>query len=439
VGLNEDGHCLILGGTKRFETTKEDQTVTEPSMQIREWIGKRLEESGEDLVREMVRVFAEALMGAEASALCGAGYGERSEARSNHRNGYRTRRWDTRAGSIDLALPKLRQGSYFPDWLLQPRRRAEKALVSVVTQAYVQGVSTRRVDHLVQSMGIEGISKSQVSEMAKSLDEAVDRFRRRPLDGGPYRYLWLDALMIKCREGGRVVSVAALLATAVNADGRREILGLDVVTTENGAGWLAFLRDLVERGLCGVELVTSDAHSGLKDAIASTLPGASWQRCRTHFLKNLLSQVPKSLQQAVATLVRTIFDQPDAAAVRQQHQQVVRQLAERFPEAAAMLADAGEEILAFTAFPKVHWRQIWSNNPQERLNREIRRRTDVVGIFPQRSAILRLLGAVLAEQNDEWTVARRYMSLDSLRLGQPTALPPTPPTDDEEVLLAKTA
>lgn len=439
VGLIEDGHCLILGGTKPFETTEEDETVTIPSMQIRDWIGKRLEETGEDLVREMLRLFAEALMGAEVNALCGAGYGERSEARTNRRNGYRTRRWDTRAGSVELALPKLREGSYFPNWLLEPRRRAEKALVSVVTQAYVQGVSTRRVDNLVQSMGIEGISKSQVSEMAKSLDEAVDSFRRRPLDAGPYRYLWLDALMIKCREGGRVVSVAALLATAVNADGRREILGLDVVTAENGAGWLAFLRDLVERGLCGVELVTSDAHPGLKDAIASTLPGASWQRCRTHFLKNLLSKIPKSLQQAVATLVRTIFDQPDAASVRHQHQQVVHQLEERFPDAAAILADAAEEILAFTALPKVHWRQIWSNNPQERLNREIRRRTDVVGIFPQRSAIIRLLGAVLAEQNDEWTVARRYMSLDSLRDAKLDSLTTAQQTHDEEVLLTKTA
>lgn len=413
--------------------------MTMNSMQIWKSIGKYLEESGEDLVREMVQAFAEVLMGAEVDARCGAGYGERSEERTNRRNGYRTRRWDTRAGTIELAVPKLRQGSYFPDWLLDPRRRSEKALTSVVTEAYVKGVSTRRVDALVQSMGIDGISKSQVSEMAKSLDEAVEGFRSRPLDQGPYRYLWLDALVIKCREAGRVVSVAALIATAVNADGRREILGLDVVTGENGAGWLAFLRDLVERGLSGTELVISDAHPGLKDAIASVLSGASWQRCRTHFLRNLLRKVPKAYQKAVATLVRSIFDQPDADSVHHQHRQVVQQLEERFPEAAALLADAGEEILAFASFPKAHWRQIRSNNPQERLNREIRRRSDVVGIFPNREAILRLLGAVLAEQNDEWIVARRYMSLDSLRTEPPAALPPTQQTNDEEVLLAKTA
>ena len=412
--------------------------MTMNSMQIWKSIGKYLEESGEDLVREMVQAFAEVLMGAEADARCGAGYGERSEERTNRRNGYRTRRWDTRAGTIDLAVPKLRQGSYFPDWLLDPRRRSEKALTSVVAEAYVKGVSTRRVDALVQSMGIDGISKSQVSEMAKSLDEAVEGFRSRPLDQGPYRYLWLDALVIKCREAGRVVSVAALIATAVNADGRREILGLDVVTGENGAGWLAFLRDLVERGLSGTELVISDAHPGLKDAIASVLSGASWQRCRTHFLRNLLRKVPKAYQKAVATLVRSIFDQPDADSVHHQHRQVVQQLEERFPEAAALLADAGEEILAFASFPKAHWRQIRSNNPQERLNREIRRRSDVVGIFPNREAILRLLGAVLAEQNDEWIVARRYMSLDSLRTAPPAALPPAQ-TEEEEVLLAKTA
>ena len=414
--------------------------MTATSMQIREWISKHLEENGEDLVRQMLQLIAQTLMGAEVEALCGAGYGERSEERTNHRNGYRTRRWDTRVGTIDLALPKLRRGSYFPGWLLEPRRRAEKALVSVVAEAYVQGVSTRRVDTLVQSMGIEGLSKSQVSEMARSLDGAVEDFRNRPLDAGPYRYLWLDALEIKCREGGRVAPVAVLVATAVNADGRREILGFEVVTSENGAGWLAFLRGLVSRGLSGVELAISDAHPGLKDALASTLPGASWQRCRTHFLRNLLSKVPKSLHQAVATLVRSIFSQPDAESVRRQHDQVVRQLAERLPEAATLLDEAVEQILAFTAFPKSHWRQIWSNNPQERLNKEIRRRSNVVGIFPHRSSIVRLLGAVLAEQNDEWAIARRYMSLESLRSAPASALPPTEePTDPEEVLLAKTA
>lgn len=416
-------------------------------MQGLEWVRKRLEEDGEDLVREMLRIFSQVLMDAEVEAVCGAGYGERNEGRTNRRNGYRSRRWDTRAGTVDLAIPKLRQGSYFPEWLLEPRRRAERALVSVITDSYVRGVSTRRVDKLVQSLGLDGISKSQVSEMARSLDSTVEDFRNRPLDGGPYPYLWLDALVVKCREGGRVVPVSVVLATGVNADGRREILGLDVVTTEDGAGWLAFLRSLVSRGLSGVQLVVSDAHPGLKNAIASTFSGAGWQRCRTHFLSNLLTKVPKRAQQAVATAVRSIFAQPDAEAVRQQHERVVLQLEASYPEAAAMLETAADELLAFTAFPKAHWKQIWSNNPQERLNKEIRRRTDVVGIFPNRDSILRLIGAVLAEQNDEWTIARRYMSQGSINAVCSTALLPTArgneeqptQTDHEEVRPAKIA
>lgn len=416
-------------------------------MQVSEAIRKQLEENGEDLVREMLGLMVQLLMDAQVESLCGAGYAERSESRVNRRNGYRSRRWDTRAGTVDLRVPKLREGSYFPDWLLAPRRRAERALVSVVAESYVKGVSTRRVDGLVQSMGIEGISKSQVSEMAKSLDETVEDFRHRPLDAGPYPYLWLDALVVKCREGGRVVPVSVIVATAVNADGRREILGLDVITSEDGAGWLAFLRGLVSRGLSGVQGVISDAHPGLKDAIASTFPGASWQRCRTHFLSNLLTRVPKRAQQAVATAVRSIFAQPDAESVRAQHGRVVAQLEHGYPEAARMLEEAADELLAFTACPKAHWKQIWSNNPQERLNKEIRRRTDVVGIFPNRDGILRLVGAVLAEQNDEWAIARRYMSQESIASVCSQALlpPPDPKADDElnndpeEVQLAEIA
>jgi transposase-like protein len=275
-------------------------------------------------------------------------------------------------------------------------------------------VSTRRVDGLVKTLGIEGISKSRVSEMAKDLDEAVAAFRSRPLDGGPYTYVWIDALALKVREGGRIQACAALVATGVNAAGCREILGLDVVTSEDGAGWTAFCRGLVARGLSGVRLVISDAHPGLVDAIASTLPGASWQRCRTHFLRSLLAKVPKSAGPFVATIVRSIFAQPDAEAVWAQFHRVVEQLRERFPAAAEMLETAGPDILAFTAFPSAHWRQIWSNNPQERLNKEIRRRTDVVGIFPNREAVIRLVGMVLAEQHDEWQVVRRYMSTESL-------------------------
>jgi len=389
--------------------------VVEHTMEVRGWLRKQLEEAHPDLLRAMVRDFAEALMGAEAEALCGAGYGERSPERVNRRNGYRERDWDTRVGSIELAMPKLREGSYFPDWLLQPRRRAEQAFVSVIADAYLAGVSTRRVEKLVQQLGVERMSKSQVSRLAKSLDQIVEDFRTRPLDSGPYPYVTFDALVVKCREGGRTVNVCVVHAVGVNCDGFRESLGLDVVTSEDGAAWLAFLRSLVARGLAGVKLATSDAHPGLVDAIAATLPGAAWQRCRTHFMRNLLTRVPKSAQSFVATMVRTIFAQPDADMVREQHRRIVDQLESRFPEAAALLEEAAPDLLAFTGYPKEHWRQLWSNNSLERLNKEIRRRTDVVGIFPDRPSVIRLVGAVLAEQNDEWTVAsRRYMSVESL-------------------------
>jgi transposase-like protein len=383
-------------------------------MDVSSWLRKQLEETSPDLLRVMVKDFAEALMSADADAVCGADYGERSPERLNRRNGYRERDWDTRVGSIELAVPKLREGSYFPDWLLQPRRRAEQAFVSVIADAYLAGVSTRRVEKLVQQLGVERMSKSQVSRLAKSLDQIVEDFRTRPLDGAPYAYVTLDALVVKCREGGRTVNVCVVHAVGVNKDGFRESLGLDVVTAEDGAAWLAFVRGLVARGLAGVKLVSSDAHPGLVDAIAATLTGAAWQRCRTHFMRNLLTRVPKSAQSFVATMVRTIFAQPDAATVHEQHGRIVAQLETRFPEASRLLDEAGPDLLAFTSFPKEHWRQLWSNNSLERLNKEIRRRTDVVGIFPDRPSIIRLVGAVLAEQNDEWAVARRYMSADSI-------------------------
>ena len=378
------------------------------------WLRKHLEEDGSDLLREMIREFAEQLMSADAQGLCNAGYGEVSAERINSRNGYRHRELDTRVGTIEVAIPKLRRGSYFPEWLFEPRRRAEQALTQVVCQCYVEGVSTRRVDDIVKTLGIEGISRSQVSRLAKSLDATVEAFRSRPLDAGPYTYMWLDALTQKVREGGRIVNVACVIATGVNANGSREVLGMDVITTEDGAGWLAFLRSLVARGLAGVQLVVSDAHEGLKGAIEAVLAGASWQRCRTHAMRNLLTKVPKSSQSMFATLVRTIFEQPDGEQVWAQHARVVEQLRQRFPEPAAMLVDMAPDLLAFTAFPTEHWSAIRSNNPQERLNKEIRRRTDVVGIFPNRAAVIRLVGAVLAEQHDEWAVARRYMSADSL-------------------------
>jgi len=402
-------------------------------MDLLAWLRKQLQQADPDLLREMVRSFAETLMGAEADALCGASFRERSGERVNRRNGYRERPFDTRTGTIALAVPKLRSGSYFPDWLLERRRRAERALVAVVAECYVRGVSTRRVDGLVRTLGIESISKSQVSEMAKSLDAEVAAFRSRPLDEGPYAYLWLDALAVRVREEGRICRVACVVASAVNADGQREILGLDVFTSEDEAAWTAFLRDLVERGLSGVRLVVSDDHRGLTKAIDAVLPGAAWQRCRTHFMRNLLARVPRSAQPFVATLVRTIFAQPSAEEVAAQLGRVVEQLEGRFPDVAAMLADAAPDITAFAALPPVHWRQIWSNNPQERLNREIRRRSDVVGIFPDRRAIVRLVGMVLAEQHDEWAVARRYMSAESL--AQAIRRPPelAPPDDGDDV------
>lgn len=379
-----------------------------------DWLRKQLEGADADLLRAMLERVVAVLMSAEADALCGAGYGERHPERSNRRNGYRERAWDTRLGTMALQIPRLRQGSYFPEWLLEPRRRAEQAIVQVVAEAYLRGVSVRRVESVVQALGIDRLSKSRVAEMAKELDELVAAFRTRPLDGGPYVYLWIDAQTQRCRDGGRVVNVATVNAIGVNAEGRREVLGCDVITSEDGAGWTAFLRDLVARGLSGVRLVVSDDHKGVKQAVAAVLPGAGWQRCRTHFARNLLTRVPRSAQPLVATLVRSIFAQPSADEVWAQHRRVVEQLEDRFADAAALLVDAAEDILAFTAFPSEHWRQIWSNNPQERLNKELRRRTDVVGIFPNRAAVIRLVGAVLAEQHDEWAVTRRYMGTDGL-------------------------
>jgi len=384
------------------------------SVDLARLAGDNLEQASPDLLRAMVKTFAEALMGAEADAACGAPYGQVSDERVNYRNGYRDRRWDTRTGTIELAIPRLRQGSYFPDWLLERRRRSEQALISVVATSYLLGVSTRRVEKLAGTLGITSLSKSQVSELAKSLDGAVEQFRSRPLDAGPYRFVQADAMTVRVREGGRTVLVHALIATGVNADGKREILGLEVTSSEDGAGWLAFFRGLVARGLSGVVLVTSDAHAGLVAAIAATLPGASWQRCRTHYLRDLLTKVSKSSQPWVATLVRTIFDQPDAAEVHAQFARVVTALEAKLPAAADHLSAAREDLLAFTAVPREIWRQIWSSNPQERLNKELRRRTDVVGIFPGRAAIIRLVGAVLMEQNDEWAEARRYMGPDIL-------------------------
>jgi putative transposase len=397
--------------------------MAKTSIDPAQFLHEQLESASPDLLREMLSTFIAALMGAEADAVCGAAYGERSEERTNTRNGYRQRDFDTRAGTLEVAIPKLRSGSYFPDWLLTRRKRAEAALTSVVATCYLLGVSTRRMDKLVESLGITSLSKSQVSRMAADLDAAVEAFRSRPLDAGPYTFVAADALVLKVREGGRVVGVHALIATGVNRDGHREILGLQVTSAEDGAGWLAFFRDLTARGLTGVRLVTSDAHAGLVSAIGATLPGAGWQRCRTHYAANLMSATPKASWPWVKAMLHSIYDQPDAPSVHAQFDRVVETLTDKLPKVAEHLEGARADVLAFTAFPRDLWRQIWSNNPQERLNREIRRRTDVVGIFPDRNAIIRLVGAVLAEQHDEWAEGRRYLGLDALARARVTAVP----------------
>ena len=317
-------------------------------------------------------------------------------------------------GSIALQVPRVRDGSYFPS-LLEPRRRAERARVAVVQEAYVQGVSTRRVDELVQALGLSGISKSQVSLVCQDLDAEVERFRTRSLQDAQYPYIWLDATSVKARTNGRVTGQAVVIAIGVNAQtGQREVLGLDVGPSADGVFWLAFLRGRVARGLTGVQLVVSDAHEGLKAAIAAVLSGASWQRCRVHFIRNVLALVPKSAQQRVAATIRTVFAQPEPEMARQTWRQVAAGFHARSPKLAALLDVAEADVLAYLTFPSEHWRQIWSNNPLERVNREVKRRTDVGGIFPTEAAIVRLVGMVLAEQHDEWQVTRRYFRAESL-------------------------
>ncbi len=393
---------------------------------------KGLSDASPDLLRHLLATVVNALLSAEADAVCGAEYGQPSEERVNSRNGYRHRDLDTRAGTLDVAIPKLRQGSYFPEWLLERRKRAEAALISVVATCYLLGVSTRRMDKLVQTLGITSLSKSQVSRMAADLDEQVTAFRTRPLaDAGPFTFVAADALTMKVRENGRVVNVVVLVATGVNNDGHREVLGVKVATSETGAAWNAFFADLVARGLHGVRLVTSAAHHGLVEAIAANLPGAAWQRCRTHHAANLMSATPKSSWGWVKALLHSVYDQPDAEAVHAQFDRIVEALADKLPDVADHLDHARADVLAFTAFPKEVWRQIWSNNPNERLNREIRRRTDVVGIFPDRDSVTRLVGAVLAEQHDEWAEGRRYLGLDVLaRAAAVGATPETTPATE---------
>jgi putative transposase len=384
-----------------------------PRMDITSFVGKLLEQDDVDLLREGVRVLAQAVMETEVSSQIGAAPYERSSSRAAYRNGYRTRTWDTRVGTIELKIPKVTAGSYFPS-LLEPRRRAEKALHAVVVEAYVKGISTRKVDDLVKALGIDGISRSEVSRICKVLDEEAKAFLSRPIES-ECPYLWLDATFHKVREAGRVVSVATVVAIGVSSTGERTVLGAATGPSEDHQFWTSFLRQLVKRGLRGVRLVISDAHEGLRQAIAKILHEATWQRCRVHFMRNLLSTVPRGAQDAVAAIVRTIFAQPDHASAMTQLHEVARMLSPKFPQATELLQDAAEDVLAHLHFPREHRRRLHSTNPLERLHKEIKRRTRVVGIFPTRDSLMRLVGALLAEQDDEWQVAdRRYFSVGSM-------------------------
>jgi putative transposase len=405
--------------------------MAKPRMDLPAFVGKLLEEQDGDVLREGIRVLSQALMETEVAGLIGAERHERTGERTAYRNGTRLRTWDTRMGTIELAIPKIRPGTYFPS-LLQPRRRAEHALLAVVQEAYVHGVSTRKVDDLMRALGLDGISKSEVSRICVELDTAVAAFRTRALTS-EHRYLWVDATYHKVRVDGRVISQAPVVAVGVTSTGARQVLGLDVGPSEDRAFWTAFLRSLVKRGLRGVRLVVSDAHEGLKQAIATVLTGTTWQRCRVHFMRNLLATVPQGTREAIAAVVRTIFAQPDHASALVQLRKVAEALRARFARTATLLDEAAEDILAYRHVPIEHQRQLHSTNPLERLNKEIKRRANVVGIFPNPAAVLRLIGAILLEQDDEWAVAeRRYFSAESMQ--QPTT--PALSSTAQEILAA---
>jgi putative transposase len=391
--------------------------MAEDRMAVLETVRKAISDGDVDFLRDGLRVLAEAVMEAEVSEVTGVPHGERDpERRLTRRNGYRERRWDTRVGSLDLSIPRVRDGSYFPS-LLEPRRRAERALLAVVQEAYVAGVSTRRVEDLVETLGITSLSKSQVSRMCAALDTEVEAFRNRSLADETYPYLWLDATYVKVREAGRVVSMAVLVATGVERSGERRILGLELASgNDEGSAWPAFIRSLVDRGLSGVRLVISDDHRGLVKAVHEQLLGAAWQRCRVHFTRNAQDLVPRSTRGMVATIVRSVFEQPDEAAAREQLRRAVDGLTERFPKVAELLVAAETDLLTHFTFPDTHRPRIRSTNPLERLNKEIKRRTQVVGIFPTRASVIRLVGMILAEQDDEWQDGRCYFRPESMAL-----------------------
>ncbi|HEX9596958.1 MAG TPA: IS256 family transposase [Anaerolineales bacterium] len=385
----------------------------EPTMALMDYLRKMELDTDADFLREAVRVMTQALIEMEVSEQIGARRYERSEARATYRNGYRERVWETRVGAVPLRIPKLRDGSFFPS-LLEPRKRSEQALLAVIQQAYIEGVSTRKVDDLVQALGIHA-DKSKVSRICKQLDGVVQAFQNRALEHD-YPYVWLDALYLKVRQNHRVVSQALVIAIGVRHSGERDILGFALGASEEEAFWLAFLRGLLARGLQGVQLVISDAHNGLKAAIEQVFTGASWQRCRVHFMRNVLAHIPKVDKALVAALIRTILAQPQRQAADAQLQQVAQAMAERWPQAADLLVGAADDILAYMAFPQPHWTRIYSTNPLERLNKEVKRRTKVVEVFPDGEATIRLVGALLLELDDEWQAAtRRYFSLETMQ------------------------
>lgn len=389
--------------------------MTDPTIALKEYLNKIGMNKDADFLRQSVELLSQLLMEVEVEQQVGAKKHERTGKRSNYRNGYRERTWETRVGEIELAIPKLRKGSYYPS-LLEPRRPAEKALLAVVQEAYLKGVSTRKVDDLLKAMGLTGIDKSKVSRICKELDQNVEQFRQRQLQAS-FPYLWLDALYLKVRQNHRIVSLAMVIAIGVDEQGERHLLGFDLGGSEDEAFWLAFLRSLVKRGMKRVQLVISDAHEGLRSAISQVFTGASWQRCRVHFMRNLLAKIPHRDKADMAEAVRLIFDQPSHQSAAFQLHHLVEKLEKTYPDAASLLVDAEQDILAYKSFPKEHWRRIHSTNLLERVNKEVKRRTKVVGVFPNRPSVIRLVGSILHEIDDDWRASQHhYFSEQSIRL-----------------------